>query len=157
ASATIFEQFTAQAIDRLSLTIHHIVVFEQMFADREIVRFNRLLRRLYTLAHKPALYSHALLHTKREHQVLHTLATEDAHQIVFERKVEARRARISLAACTTTQLIIDAAGFVSLCADYVKAAQANHIDVLGVSYLFSPLKSRFKLFWCCFFRVDLIF
>jgi hypothetical protein len=50
------------------------------------------------------------------------LGGEDAHQVVFQRQVEAARARIALAPGATAQLVVDAPGLVPLGADDVQAA-----------------------------------
>ena len=39
-----FEQLAAHAVDRLALLVHHVVVFEQVFAGFEVLRFDGLLR-----------------------------------------------------------------------------------------------------------------
>ena len=55
--------------------------------------------------------------------VLHPLAGEDPHQVVFERQEEPAAAGIALAAATAAKLQVDAAGFVPLGADDVQAAE----------------------------------
>ena len=40
-----FQQLAAQAVDGLALLVHHVVVFEQVFAGLEVLAFDRLLRR----------------------------------------------------------------------------------------------------------------
>src|SRR6185437_5107296 len=50
------------------------------------------------------------------------MRSEDAHQIVFEREVEARRAGIALAAGAAAQLVVDAARLVALGRDDVQPA-----------------------------------
>ena len=54
--------------------------------------------------------------------LLHPVGGEDAHQVVFERQVEARGARVALAAGAAAQLVVDAARFVAFGADDVQAA-----------------------------------
>ena len=39
-----FEQRAAHAVDGLALLVHHVVVFEQVFAGCEVLRFDGLLR-----------------------------------------------------------------------------------------------------------------
>ena len=39
-----FQQLPAQRVNRLALLVHHVVVFEQMFAGLEVLPFDRLLR-----------------------------------------------------------------------------------------------------------------
>jgi hypothetical protein len=43
AVISLFKQLAAQTINRHALLVHHIIVFDQVFADREVVRFNVLL------------------------------------------------------------------------------------------------------------------
>ena len=50
---------------------------------------------------------------------------EDAHQVVFEREIEAARARIALATRAAAQLVVDAARLVALGADDVQAARLH--------------------------------
>ena len=57
---------------------------------------------------------------------------EDPHQVVFERQVEARRARVALAAGAAAQLVVDAPRLVALGADDVQAAERDDLVVLGV-------------------------
>ena len=54
------------------------------------------------------------------------VGAEAAHQLVFERDVELRRARVALAAGAAAQLVVDAAGLVPLGADDVQAAGVRH-------------------------------
>src|SRR5580704_7152064 len=84
-----FQRGATDGIDRLALLIHHIVVFEQVFAGFEVLGFDGLLG-------------------------LHAFATEDAEEIIFEREEKARGAGIALTAGAAAKLIIDAAGFVAL-------------------------------------------
>ena len=58
---------------------------------------------------------------------------EDAHQVVFERQVEARRAGVALAAGAAAQLVVDAARLVALGAEDVQAAERDDLVVLGVA------------------------
>ena len=52
---------------------------------------------------------------------------EDAHQVVFERNVEARRSGIALASGTSAKLVVDAPRFVAFGADDVQAARAGRL------------------------------
>ena len=57
---------------------------------------------------------------------------EDAHQVVFEREIEARGTGIALAAGAAAKLVVDAAGFVALGAEDVQSAGGDDFGVLGV-------------------------
>jgi hypothetical protein len=54
---------------------------------------------------------------------------EDTHQVVLERQVEARRARITLATRAAAQLVVDAPRFVTLGTDHMQAAGGEHLLV----------------------------
>ena len=65
---------------------------------------------------------HALLLDPVEHLVV----AEDAHQVVFQRQEELRRAGVALAARAAAQLVVDAPALVALGADHVEAARLEH-------------------------------
>ena len=60
------------------------------------------------------------------HHALDLVAAEHAHQVVFQRQVEAARTRVALAGGAAAQLVVDAAGFVAFGADDVQAAEFAH-------------------------------
>ena len=70
------------------------------------------------------------------------LAAEDAHQVVFERQVEARAARVALAAGAAAQLVVDAARLVALGAEDVQAARRQHLLLLGVALRLERARTR---------------
>ena len=117
-----FEQPAAQAIDGFALLVHHVVVFEQVFAGLEVLAFDGLLRGFDAPRDHARLDRHAFFHAKPLQQVRHPLLGEDAHQVVFEREIETRGTRIALAAGASAKLVVDAARFVALGAENVQAA-----------------------------------
>ena len=117
------QQLAAHAVDGLALLVHHVVVFEQVFAGVEVLRFDGLLRGRDALGDQPRFDGHVLFHAEPQHQVLHALAAEDAQQVVLQREEEARAAGVALAAGAAAQLVVDAARLVPLGADDVQAAQ----------------------------------
>src|SRR6185503_17667086 len=90
------------------------------------------------------------------HQRLHLVACEDAHQIVFERQEEPRRSGIALTSGTTTKLIVDAARFVTLSADDVQTAKANHFLVLFLDDSLRLRKRGLPLLFSGLIGIDLI-
>ena len=66
------------------------------------------------------------------HQAGDPIRAEDAHQVVFERQVEARRAGIALAAGAAAQLVVDAPRLVALGGEDVQPAERDDLVVLGV-------------------------
>ena len=117
------EHHAAQRVDGLALLVHDVVVLEQVLADVEVVALDLLLGALDRLGEPGVLDLLALLHAQRLHQPGDALGAEDAHQVVLERQVEARGARVALAAGAAAQLVVDAARLVALGAEDVEAAQ----------------------------------
>ena len=88
-----FENLAAQRVDVLALLVHHVVVLEEVLADREVLRLDLLLRALDGPRHHAVLDRHAFFHAELLHQAGDAIRPEDAHQVVLEREVEAGRAR----------------------------------------------------------------
>ncbi len=86
------------------------------------MRFDLALRLLDLAADHAVFNDVVFLHAHQTHRLLHPVRGEDAHQVVFQRQVEARRTRVTLAARTAAQLVVDTARFVALGADDVQAA-----------------------------------
>ena len=130
-----FEQRAPHAVYGLALLVHDVVVFQNVFAGGEVLRFHRFLGRFDALGDEARLDRHVLLHAEAQHQFLHTLAAEDAHQVVLEGEIKARASRVALAAGAPAKLIVDAAGFVPLRAEDMQAAERQHFLALPVGLL----------------------
>jgi hypothetical protein len=115
----------ADTVKRPALLVHHIVVFQQVFARVEVLRFHGFLRVLDAPRNEPGLNRHAFRHAQSEHQRFHSFTAEDAHQIVFEGKKEARGTRIALASSAAAKLVI-AAGRLVPFAQNVQTAERDH-------------------------------
>ena len=63
------------------------------------------------------------------HDVVDAVAGEQAHEVVRAGEVEARLARVALAARAAAQLVVDAACLVPLGAEHVEAAELAHLVV----------------------------
>ena len=116
-----FQQLPAQAVDRLALLVHDVVVLEQVFTGFEVLRFHGLLRGLDAAGDQPRFDRNAFFHAKALEQRANPFLGEDAHQVVFEREIEARGTGVALAAGASTKLIIDAARLVSFGAENEQA------------------------------------
>ena len=116
-----FKQLVAQSIDGLALLVHHVVVFEQMLAGFEVLRFDGLLRSLDALGDHARFNRHALFHAEALQQRSNPLLGEDAHQVVFKREIETRCARIALASGASAKLVIDTPRLMPLSAEDVQA------------------------------------
>ena len=109
-------------VDDGALLVHHVVVLEHVLTDLVVAGFDGLLCGAHALGHGLGLDRLAFLHALG-HDLGHELGVEQAHQIVFQRQVEAGLARVALTAGTTAQLVVDSAGFVALGAKHVQAAK----------------------------------
>ena len=115
-------QLGALLVDHLALVVGDVIVFEQVLAQVEVVGLDLALGALDLAREHVALDHFAFLHAGRLQPALGALGVaEDPHQVVFERQVEAARARIALAARTAAQLVVDATRFVAFGADDVQA------------------------------------
>ena len=96
ASATFFRahQIGALLVDHAALVIGDVVVFKQLLAGIKIMLFDPPLRALDLPRQHAALDRLARFHADARHQRLHARrVAENAHQVVFERQIEAARAR----------------------------------------------------------------
>ena len=121
-----FEKRAAQRVDRFALLVHHVVVFQKMFARFEVLRFDRLLRVFDPLADQPRFDGHALGHSQPVHDGLHALAAENPQQVVLEREEKSRRAGIALPPGAPAKLIVNAPRLVALGAQNVQSAHGHH-------------------------------
>ena len=128
AKAFADEGVTTFGIDYRTLFVHHIVVFQQALTDAEVVLLDFLLGILDGLADHAVLQHLALLETHAVHDGSDAVAGEEAHQVVFQRDVEDRRARVTLTSGTATQLTVDASAFVTFRTDN---GQATCLTDLG--------------------------
>src|SRR6266403_2381815 len=130
--ALAVQDLAAHAVDDLALLVHHVVVLEEVLADLEVVVLDALLGGGDGARHELVLDRLALLHAQALHDPLDALAAEDAQQVVLEREVEVRGAGVALTARAAAQLVVDAAGLVTLGADDVQAAELHDFLVLGL-------------------------
>ena len=109
-----------------TLLVHHVVVFEQVLTNTEVVFLYLLLCTLYTLRNHWTFDALAILKTKSVHDACDTLRCEKAHQLVFERNVEYRRSGVALSSGTSTQLSVYTAAFVPFGTDDGQTASGFH-------------------------------
>src|SRR6185312_2965148 len=132
AALVAIEDVAAQLVDRLALLVHHVVVLEKVLADLEVPPLDLGLGALDGLGDHAMLDGLALFHAELAHEALDAVGAEDAHQVVLEREVEARRAGVALAAGPAAKLVVDAPRLVSLGAQDVQAAEGEHlVPLLG--------------------------
>ncbi len=132
-------------VNRFPLLVHHVVVFEQVLARVEVLRFNGFLRILNATRDKAGFDGNTLGHAEAVHQRFDAFTAEDAHQVVFEREEKPRRAGIALPSGASAQLIINAACFVTLGAKNVHAAERDDFVAFGFALRSELLVYRFPL------------
>ena len=125
------EQVVALLVNNLALVVGHVVVFQQLLADIEVATLDLALRLFDGIGHHAVLYRLALFHAQGLHKTLHPIGGEDTHQVVFQRQVETRQARIALPARSAAQLVVDTPGLMPL--------GAQDMQATGVQYLLVPL------------------
>ena len=79
-----FQERAAQVVNRFALLVHYIVVFQQVFARFEVLRFHGFLRIFDALADELRFDGHAFRHAKPVHHGFYFLAAENSQKIVFE-------------------------------------------------------------------------
>ena len=118
-------EIAAQGIDDGTLLVHDVVVVEQRLADFKVMAFHALLGVFDGPGNHVVLDGLAFLHPQLLHQPGKAVRTEETHQVVFEREVEARGAGVALTPGTAAQLVVDAAAFVAFGAEDVQAAEVD--------------------------------
>jgi hypothetical protein len=118
----------ALLINHAPLIVRNVVIFQQLLAGIEVVLLDAPLRALDLPRQHAAFDRLAGLHADPGHERLHAgRIAENTHQIIFQRQVEAARARVALAAGAAAQLIVDAPRFMALGADDVQSAGGQHL------------------------------
>src|SRR5207237_1684595 len=93
-----------------------------VFPGFEVLRLDGFLRCLDPARDHSRLDRHALFHAEPLEEGRDPLLGEDTHEVVFEREVETRGARVALASRTATELIVDTAGFMAFRSKNVETA-----------------------------------
>ena len=120
------EGIASPAVNDFPLGIHDIVVFQQTFAHPKIVFFDFLLGPLDGFGDHRMLNHFAFFVPKAIHDVRNPLGTKEPHQIILQRNKENGRTRIPLTTCTTPQLPVHPARFVTLRADNRQTTRFLH-------------------------------
>ncbi len=117
ANAFSHQGVAAFFIDNGALLVHHVIVFEQMLADAEVVLFDFLLGAFDGLVDNGRFDYFAFFYAETVHDFGNALAGKQTHQVVFQRNKEYRRTGVALAACTSAQLAVYTTAFVALGTD----------------------------------------
>ena len=132
----VFALHDADALlkDYLALVVHHVVEFQEVFADVEVSGFDFLLGLFKRLVDPGMDNGFAFLETKLLQHGIHALGTEDSHQVVFKGEIEPGASGIALAAGTAAELIVDAAAFMAFCADDEEAPGGDDLLLVGLDF-----------------------
>ena len=84
------EGVAALLVDDRTLLVHHIIVFEQVLTDTEVVLLHLLLGALNAAADHRAFDTLTILEAEAVHDFGDALRTELTHQLILERNVEHR-------------------------------------------------------------------
>ena len=120
-------QYTATlCVNNFTLVIVDLIVFHQILTDCEVVTFDLHLCFLYELGDCLMLDLLALWNLQCIVNCLYLLGTEQTHQIVVQRQIELGFTRITLTSGTTTQLVINSTGLMTLCTDDLQTTEFCH-------------------------------
>jgi hypothetical protein len=129
------EHLLALGVDHLALLVEHLVVLEDVLADLGVLRLDLGLRALDLRRHHLGLDGQVLGDVEPVHDGLDRAGTEAAHQLVLQRQVEARLARVALPAGAAAQLVVDPARLVPLGAEHVEAPGVDDLLALLLAQL----------------------
>ena len=132
AEVLVAKDLVALGVDRLALAVDHVVELDDALAHVEVEALDPALRAFDRLADEPALDRDVVLEAHPLHQPGDPVRGEPLHQVVLEGQVEARRARIALAAGPAAELVVDPPAVVALCADDVQPTDADDALVILV-------------------------
>src|SRR5690606_9921522 len=100
------------------MTVNHVVVLDYVFTGVKVVTLNALLRCFKRFTNSLVVDWPVVIYPEPLHKGSHALTLEDTHKIVFGTHVKLRHTRVTLTTTTTTQLVVNTAGFVPLRADH---------------------------------------
>ena len=104
-------------VNDLTLLVVDLIIFQQVPADTKVVALDLFLGLFDSTGEHLVLDLIIFGNTKALEYAHELLGTKQSHQIILKRNIETGFTRISLTSGTATKLVIDTAGFVSLCTD----------------------------------------
>src|SRR5437879_3429311 len=140
-----FKHGAAISINDFALLGDNIVIINDVFTNIEVVAFNLRLSLFDEARDHGALERHILFHANHFHDLGHTVGSETAHKFIIQGQEETRLTRVALASGTSTQLVINTAGFVTLGTNDVQATKRDDEIVIGIT-LADLLLEEFVLF-----------
>ncbi len=109
---SLFELFAGQhlaslGINHLTLFVHDIIVFDQMFTNIKIMGFYLALGVLDSLADHPMFDGLPLGNLQLIHDKGDPLRTENPQQVILKTQIKATLTRVTLATGAPAQLVVD--------------------------------------------------
>ena len=118
-------------VDHHALTVHHLVVLEDVLANLRVERFHLGLGAGNGPRDHLRLDRHIVGHVEPREKCVHHAAVEPQHQLVLQREVETRLPWISLSSRSSAQLVVDASGLVTFGTQHVEPAERHDLLMLG--------------------------
>jgi len=126
----------ALVINNLTLVIHHIIIFQQVFTDVIVAGFHLFLG-LFNGPVDPGVHNgFAFFQAEFLHQPVHTFPAKDTHQVIFHAEEEFRITRVTLTAGTTAQLVINTAAFMTFSAQHEQTTGFENLLFIGFDFGF---------------------
>ena len=126
-----FQHLAALFVDDFALVVHHVVIFQHVLADFEVMAFHLLLRIFDVSGDDLRLDRLAFFPTAIDE--VEAFRAEEAHQFVLHGHVETRLPGIALAAGTPAQLVVDTAAFMPFRADDRQPAAGDDEFAVGIA------------------------
>ena len=126
-SVDTVEHLISLAVDNGTLLVHYVVVLEDLTAHRVVLALDVALSVLNLTGEHTHGERRVLVDVKHLGDTLHSVAAEQAHEVVLHGEVEHRRADVALTSASAAELIVYAARFVSLGTDNAQAADGDDL------------------------------
>src|SRR4029077_657045 len=120
------EHLAPLLVDPPAVAVEDVVVLEDVLAHDKVLLLDLLLRALDLPGEDLRLHRLVVRDLERLHDPLDPVAGEETDDVVLAREVEARLARVALAAGTAAELVVDAPGLVALGAEHVEPTDVDH-------------------------------
>ena len=127
ADAFAHQCVVALGVDEVTLLVHHVVVFNQAFADTEVVLLHFLLCAFDGVGNHRVLNHLAFLESHPVHDGGYTFGAEHTHQVVLQADIEDGATGVTLTSGTSAQLSVHTAALVAFRTDDSQTARLFHL------------------------------
>ena len=130
------KHLVALAVDNGTLGVHYVVVFQHLAAHRVVSALDVALGVFNLTGQHTHGKRSILVYPEHFGNAFHSVAAEKTHKFVLHGQIEDRRTDIALTACSSSQLIVDTAGLVTLGADDAQSAPGNDFFFFLIDFCF---------------------